>query len=107
MKSRAIALLAFALLLAGSVAAQTQPSQGQTPAQSPAQTSDQQTPQASTPASAQDSQAAASKKDGDSKPTAQVPMGADPSKVKHDGSLDDVDAIGNRKIGNKGLGDWY
>jgi hypothetical protein len=32
---------------------------------------------------------------------------ADPSKVKHDGSLDDVDAIGNRKIGGRGLGNWY
>jgi len=32
---------------------------------------------------------------------------ADPSKVKHDGGLDDVDAIGNRKIGTRGLGDWY
>jgi len=32
---------------------------------------------------------------------------ADPSKVKHDGGLDDVDAIGNRKIGGRGLGNWY
>jgi beta-barrel assembly-enhancing protease len=32
---------------------------------------------------------------------------ADPSKVKHDGGKDDVDAIGNRKIGKRGLGDWY
>ena len=31
----------------------------------------------------------------------------DPSKVKHDGGLDDVDAIGNRKIGGRGLGNWY
>jgi beta-barrel assembly-enhancing protease len=29
------------------------------------------------------------------------------SKVKHDGGEDDVDAIGNRKIGGRGLGDWY
>jgi predicted Zn-dependent protease len=27
--------------------------------------------------------------------------------VKHDGGEDDVDAIGNRKIGGRGLGDWY
>lgn len=33
--------------------------------------------------------------------------GADPSKVKHDGGKDDVDAIGNRKIGGRGLGNWY
>ena len=31
----------------------------------------------------------------------------DESKVKHDGGEDDVDAIGNRKIGGRGLGDWY
>jgi beta-barrel assembly-enhancing protease len=32
---------------------------------------------------------------------------ADPSKVKHDGGEDDVNAIGNRKIGGRGLGNWY
>jgi len=32
---------------------------------------------------------------------------ADPDKVKHDGGKDDVDAIGNRKVGKRGLGDWY
>jgi beta-barrel assembly-enhancing protease len=32
---------------------------------------------------------------------------ADPSKVKHDGGKDDVDAIGNRKMGARGLGNWY
>jgi len=32
---------------------------------------------------------------------------ADPDKVKHDGGKDDVDAIGNRKIGGRGLGNWY
>ena len=31
----------------------------------------------------------------------------DASKVKHDGGESDVDAIGNRKIGGRGLGDWY
>ena len=31
----------------------------------------------------------------------------DDSKVKHDGSRKDVDAIGNRKIGGRGLGNWY
>ena len=30
-----------------------------------------------------------------------------PSQVKHDGGEDDVDAIGNRKIGGRGLGNWY
>jgi len=32
---------------------------------------------------------------------------ADPSAVKHNGGKDDVDAIGNRKIGGRGLGNWY
>jgi len=32
---------------------------------------------------------------------------ADPDKVKHDGGKDDVNAIGNRKIGGRGLGNWY
>lgn len=32
---------------------------------------------------------------------------ADPSKVKHDGGKNDVDAIGNRKIGGRGFGNWY
>jgi len=32
---------------------------------------------------------------------------ADPDKVKHDGGKDDVDAVGNRKIGGRGLGNWY
>src|SRR4029077_560046 len=31
----------------------------------------------------------------------------DDSKVKHDGSRSDVDAIGNRKVGGRGMGDWY
>ncbi len=31
----------------------------------------------------------------------------DDSKVKHDGSKSDVDAIGNRKVGGRGLGNWY
>ena len=31
----------------------------------------------------------------------------DDSKVKHDGSKKDVDAIGNRKMGGRGAGNWY
>ena len=31
----------------------------------------------------------------------------DDSKVKHDGSEKDVDAIGNRNIGKRGMGNWY
>jgi beta-barrel assembly-enhancing protease len=32
---------------------------------------------------------------------------ADPDKVKHDGGKKDVDAIGNRKMGGRGMGNWY
>jgi predicted Zn-dependent protease len=32
---------------------------------------------------------------------------ADPAKVKHDGGKNDVDAVGNRKMGAGGLGNWY
>jgi beta-barrel assembly-enhancing protease len=32
---------------------------------------------------------------------------ADPDKVKHDGGKGDVDAIGNRKVGGRGVGNWY
>jgi len=31
----------------------------------------------------------------------------DPTKVKHTGGEDDVDAIGNRNVGGRGIGDWY
>jgi predicted Zn-dependent protease len=37
-----------------------------------------------------------------------VVEGADPDKVKHDGGIDDVNAIGNRNVGcNRGMGNWY
>jgi beta-barrel assembly-enhancing protease len=56
------------------------------------------------------------KKDKDDKDTAKdkdkeslppVIQQPDDSKVKHDGSKSDVNAIGNRKVGGRGLGDWY
>jgi beta-barrel assembly-enhancing protease len=40
-------------------------------------------------------------------PPQKVVQPADPAKVKHDGGKDDVDAIGNRKIGGRGMGNWY
>ncbi|HEY7617939.1 MAG TPA: M48 family metallopeptidase, partial [Terriglobales bacterium] len=42
-----------------------------------------------------------------SAPRSQPVQPADPSKVKHTGGKDDVDAIGNRKMGGRGLGNWY
>ena len=49
-----------------------------------------------------DSKDAASKQ-----PAPSVVEQPDDSKVKHDGSKNDVNAIGNRKVGGRGLGDWY
>lgn len=43
----------------------------------------------------------------DSKPAPRPIQEPDDSKVKHDGSKNDVDAIGNRKVGGRGMGDWY
>ena len=44
----------------------------------------------------------------DSAPTEPPPVQEpDDSKVKHDGSKKDVDAIGNRKVGGRGMGNWY
>ncbi|MFY9701553.1 MAG: M48 family metalloprotease, partial [Terriglobales bacterium] len=51
---------------------------------------------------------AASSANGDAASTTTPPIQEpDDSKVKHDGGEDDVDAIGNRKIGGRGLGNWY
>jgi predicted Zn-dependent protease len=79
----------------------TQPSTAPTtaPPQDPSATPDStQAPPADSSASA-DSQTAPQ-----GEPPVQEP---DESKVKHDGSKNDVDAIGNRKVGGRGLGDWY
>ncbi len=43
--------------------------------------------------------------EGNSNPP--VVQEADPDKVKHTGGENDVDAIGNRKVGGRGFGDWY
>lgn len=51
--------------------------------------------------------------DQNSKSSTQAPASPDiveqpdDSHVKHDGSKSDVNAIGNRKVGGRGLGDWY
>jgi len=39
--------------------------------------------------------------------TSQPVQEPDDSKVKHDGGKNDVDAIGNRKVGGRGVGNWY
>jgi beta-barrel assembly-enhancing protease len=57
------------------------------------------------PAPAADSSGSAA---SNASPTGEQPVQEPPdSKVKHTGGEDDVDAIGNRKVGGRGIGDWY
>jgi beta-barrel assembly-enhancing protease len=107
MKSRALVLssiLAAGVSLSLPVLAQDDQKKPQTPDQTqsqpapPAATQDQAQPAATQPAATQDqaqpADQASTSDDSDKKK----------QKVKHDGGKDDVDAIGNRKLG--GL-DWY
>jgi hypothetical protein len=79
----------------------TGPSAGSTPPASP------QAPSA-TPSTTPTPRADASSSGTDAAPSGPPPIQEPPdSKVKHDGKEDDVDAIGNRNVGGRGLGDWY
>ena len=55
----------------------------------------------------QSSQSDTANSDTDKIQTSPPVQEPDDSKVKHDGSKKDVDAIGNRKIGGRGLSNWY
>jgi hypothetical protein len=80
----------------------TQPTAGSTTSSTPAQPQD---PTATpTPIPPADSSASSGDSTSTEPPPIQEP---DDSKVKHDGSEKDVDAIGNRKVGARGLGNWY
>ncbi|MGD0790212.1 MAG: M48 family metallopeptidase [Terriglobales bacterium] len=108
--------------------AQPQASQPQAPKDQTAQPqstpppsgSSSSTATSSTPTAPQDSSAtpssappAASSSSSSSAGSDVAPSGPPPiqepddSKVKHDGSKSDVDAIGNRKVGGRGMGNWY
>ena len=69
------------------------------------------TPSTFPPASAPSTPAPAGQASSDNAaqtaPPETVVQPADPDKVKHNGGKDDVDAVGNRKIGGRGLGNWY
>src|SRR5258706_16297075 len=93
--------------------AQPQVTQPQAPSQVPSkdQTKDQTAPATgSTPTPPQDP---APTPDSTSSGTESAPSGRPPiqepddRRVKHDGSKADVDAIGNRKVGGRGMGNWY
>ena len=74
-------------------------------------TSDKSTPPAGTPTTQQPSpdkpdQAPADDSASKNNEPQPVPQ-KDDSQIKHTGGKDDVDAIGNRKMGARGLGNWY
>jgi predicted Zn-dependent protease len=99
MKSKALAsisrLAILALMLAPlSALAQTTMQSGQAPTQKPA-TIPQDIP-ATTPADQSNTP----------KP-ADTPIDTSKAKATNSGGEDDVNAIGNRKVGGRGLGDWY
>ncbi len=82
----------------------TQPTAGSTTDSTPAPPQNPTAAPSPTPAPPADSSASGGDSTSTEPPPIQEP---DDSKVKHDGSEKDVDAIGNRKIGKRGLGDWY
>jgi predicted Zn-dependent protease len=94
-----IPLFLLVLIVPASLAQdQSQPSSTQPSASKP----DSSNPEASKPDDAKPTPSDTSAIQGD--PPVQQP---DDSKVKHDGSKNDVDAIGNRKVGGRGMGNWY
>src|SRR6202171_4903980 len=79
----------------------TQPASGTATGSAPVPPQDP----APTPAPSPDSTSSADRQQAPRGPTPiQEP---DDSKVKHNGSKSDVDAIGNRKVGGRGMGNWY
>src|ERR1035437_6213863 len=82
----------------------TQRTAGSTTASTPAPPQNPTAAPSPTPAPPADSSASSGDSTSTEPPPIQEP---DDSKVKHDGSKKDVDAIGNRKVGGRGLGDWY
>ncbi len=82
----------------------TQPTAGSTTGSTPAQPQNPTAAPSPTPAPPADSSASSGDSTSTEPPPIQEP---DDSKVKHDGSEKDVDAIGNRKVGGRGLGNWY
>lgn len=117
MKFRAYTLVA-ALLVSTVLIAQEAPTQSAPSTQTP---SAQGTPDAKQPAAQQsptpptfpptdktDKQKPADNKKPSTTADEPVPQVANPPKETHDGGKNDIDAIGNRKVGSgKGLGNWY
>jgi beta-barrel assembly-enhancing protease len=105
MKFRGFALATAILLIFGSFAS-AMPMQNQSPTQPQAQSA----PAAATSSPAAQTttaQPAASSNDQYPPEPSQAQADDQSKKKKGSGGKDDVDAIGNRKMGGKGLGDWY
>jgi len=122
MKSRGIAF-ATAILFTLTSLASAMPMQSQSQAPAPSTTPQTPAPQvgqtpppgngqstAQQPAAQQPAAQTSSSDSNDQyapDPKGQTTSAAEEAKKKGSGGKDDVDAIGNRKMGGKGLGDWY
>jgi predicted Zn-dependent protease len=108
MKLHPLLISAALLVLSRASLAQTQstqtPSTTDQTVSTGAPPSGQSTPGQSTPAQTGSASSSAQIPAQNTPPPVAEP---DPSKVKHNGGEEDVDAVGNRKIGGRGLGDWY
>jgi predicted Zn-dependent protease len=108
--SKTLISLSLLALVSLSLPALAQNQTSQTP-NAPTQASPQVPPTSSSPAPPAppaDSTASSNGNANDAAPSGPPPVQEpDPSQVKHNGGESDVDAIGNRKVGGRGLGDWY
>src|SRR3984893_18042733 len=87
-----------------------QPQASQQQSSSGGQSKDQTADQTAQPLPPQDPAPSAdsASSGSDSAPSGPPPIQEpDDSKVKHNGTKSDVDAIGNRKVGGRGMGNWY
>jgi predicted Zn-dependent protease len=102
MKSR---WLAIAVALAAFGAVPWTQAQTQNPSQAPGQTPTQTQPPTHDPDNGQPK--AGDMQNAPAQPPAALPT-QDDSQIKHDGTKDDVDAVGNRNVGcTRGMGNWY
>jgi len=104
------ALIPFGFAQAPNPSGTTDPTAPNPRQASPPQTGPSQTPPTGDPGITPGSpQSGSSASNGQDQQSSQTPVvqPADPSKVKHNGGKDDVDAVGNRKMGGRGLGNWY
>src|ERR1700674_864286 len=85
-----------------------QPQASQPQASSKDQSKDQTADQTAQPLPPQDPAPTPDSASSGSAPSGPPPIQEpDDSKVKHNGTKSDVDAIGNRKVGGRGMGNWY